>query len=77
MPEAPEKFTTAMTTWQEWQDAPWGRLRYSIAEANLLRHLDGLGGEPLRTLDLRTGAWSDGKPVLRYRMQPLIRPAAA
>ncbi|MEE1761369.1 hypothetical protein [Streptomyces sp. SP17KL33] len=42
MPEAPEEFDAAMATWQEWQDAPWGRLRYSIAEANLLRHLDDL-----------------------------------
>ncbi|WP_033951571.1 bifunctional 2-polyprenyl-6-hydroxyphenol methylase/3-demethylubiquinol 3-O-methyltransferase UbiG [Streptomyces sp. CNQ431] len=62
MPEAPEKFNTAMTTWQEWQDAPWGRLRYALAEANLLRHLDGLGGEPLRILDLAGG---DGGDAIR------------
>ncbi|MGO4759164.1 methyltransferase domain-containing protein, partial [Streptomyces sp. 2MCAF27] len=62
MPEVPEKFNTAMTTWQEWQDAPWGRLRYSIAEANLLRHLDGQGGEPLRVLDLAGG---DGGDAIR------------
>lgn len=62
MPEAAEKFNTAMTTWREWQDAPWGRLRYSIAEANLLRHLDGLGGEPLRVLDLAGG---DGGDAIR------------
>ncbi|MFI9064038.1 hypothetical protein ACIGQE_19470 [Streptomyces sp. NPDC053429] len=36
MAEAPEEFNTAMTAWQEWQDAPWGRLRYAIAEANLV-----------------------------------------
>lgn len=59
MPEAPEKFNTAMTTWQEWQDAPWGRLRYSIAEANLLRHLEGLGNGPLRILDLGGGDGGD------------------
>ncbi|MFE3414896.1 methyltransferase domain-containing protein [Streptomyces mirabilis] len=51
-----------MTTWQEWQDAPWGRLRYSIAEANLLRHLDGVGGESLRVLDLAGG---DGGDAIR------------
>ncbi|MGW0628558.1 class I SAM-dependent methyltransferase [Streptomyces sp. NPDC002758] len=62
MPEAPEKFNTAMTTWQEWQDAPWGRLRYTIAEANLARHLDGLGGGPLRILDLAGG---DGGDAMR------------
>jgi len=58
MPEAAEKFDTAMTAWQEWQDAPWGRLRYAIAEANLARHLDGDGG-PLRILDLAGGDGGD------------------
>ncbi|MEV0263859.1 methyltransferase domain-containing protein [Streptomyces sp. NPDC050617] len=62
MSEAPEKFDTAMTTWQEWQDAPWGRLRYSIAEANLLGHLGGPGGDPLRILDLAGG---DGGDAIR------------
>ncbi|MFE2877328.1 class I SAM-dependent methyltransferase [Streptomyces roseus] len=62
MPEAPGKFDTAMTTWQEWQDAPWGRLRYAIAEANLVRHLDGLGDGPLRVLDLAGG---DGGDAMR------------
>jgi S-adenosylmethionine-dependent methyltransferase len=62
MPEAPEKFDTATTTWQEYQDAPWGRLRYSIAEANLARHLDGLGDGPLRILDLAGG---DGGDAMR------------
>ncbi|WP_445526418.1 class I SAM-dependent methyltransferase [Streptomyces cyslabdanicus] len=62
MPEAPERFNTAMTTWQEWQDAPWGRLRYAIAEANLARHLDDLGGGPLRMLDLAGG---DGGDAMR------------
>ncbi|MGW5124431.1 class I SAM-dependent methyltransferase [Streptomyces sp. NPDC004069] len=62
MPEAPEKFNAAMTTWQEWQDAPWGRLRYAIAEANLARHLDDLGDGPLRILDLAGG---DGGDAMR------------
>ncbi|MGW1776508.1 class I SAM-dependent methyltransferase [Streptomyces sp. NPDC002104] len=63
MPEAPpEKFDAAMTTWQEWQDAPWGRLRYAIAEVNLARHLGGLGDGPLRVLDLAGG---DGGDALR------------
>ncbi|MGW3046324.1 methyltransferase domain-containing protein [Kitasatospora sp. NPDC001159] len=59
MAEAPEKFDTAMTAWQQWQDAPWGRLRYSIAEANLERHLSGLGSGPLRVLDLAGGDGGD------------------
>jgi S-adenosylmethionine-dependent methyltransferase len=62
VPEAPEKFNAAMKTWQEWQDAPWGRLRYVIAEANLLRHLDSLSGGPLRILDLAGG---DGGDAMR------------
>ncbi|MEE1738662.1 methyltransferase domain-containing protein [Streptomyces sp. BE147] len=62
MPVAPEKSDATMNTWQEWQDAPWGRLRYSIAEANLLRHLDAAGGEPLRILDLAGG---DGGDAMR------------
>lgn len=28
-----------MTAWQEWQESPWGRLRYALALANLRRHL--------------------------------------
>ncbi|WP_345577208.1 methyltransferase domain-containing protein [Streptomyces prasinosporus] len=59
MAEAPEKFDAAMTAWREWQDAPWGRLRHTIAEANLVRHLDGPGGGPLRILDLAGGDGGD------------------
>ncbi|WP_369143274.1 class I SAM-dependent methyltransferase [Streptomyces sp. R44] len=63
MAQDPEKFDSAMATWQEWQDAPWGRLRYTLAEANLVRHLDeGSGGGPLRILDLAGG---DGGDALR------------
>ncbi|MFF7644413.1 hypothetical protein [Streptomyces canus] len=58
MPEAAEKFDIAMAAWQEWQDAPWGRLRHAIAEANLARHLGGDGG-PLRILDLAGGDGGD------------------
>ncbi|MEU4063089.1 methyltransferase domain-containing protein [Streptomyces wedmorensis] len=58
-----EKFDTAMATWREWQEAPWGRLRYTLAEVNLMRHLDdGPGGGPLRILDLAGG---DGGDALR------------
>ncbi|UYQ66195.1 class I SAM-dependent methyltransferase [Streptomyces peucetius] len=61
MSVAPEKFDTAMTAWQEWQDAPWGRLRYAVAEANLARRLGDDGG-PLRILDLAGG---DGGDAIR------------
>ncbi|MGW3149260.1 methyltransferase domain-containing protein [Streptomyces sp. NPDC001177] len=59
MAETAEKFNTAMSTWQEWQDAPWGRLRYAIAEANLARHLDDLPRGPLRILDVAGGNGGD------------------
>ncbi|MFE7114395.1 class I SAM-dependent methyltransferase, partial [Streptomyces sp. NPDC057654] len=45
--------------WREWQEAPWGRLRYSVAEANLLGRLGGPGAEPLRILDLAGGDGGD------------------
>ncbi|MFI2736142.1 class I SAM-dependent methyltransferase [Streptomyces sp. NPDC018711] len=63
MAQDPEKFDTAMDTWQEWQEAPWGRLRYTLAEVNLMRHLDdGPGDAPLRILDLAGG---DGGDAMR------------
>ncbi|MFJ6350912.1 methyltransferase domain-containing protein [Streptomyces sp. NPDC092046] len=52
-----ETFDTAVPTWQEWQEAPWGRLRYAVAEADLARHLDG--DRPLRILDLGGGDGGD------------------
>lgn len=52
-----EKFDTAVPAWQEWQDAPWGRLRYAVAEADLARHLDR--DRPLRVLDLGGGDGGD------------------
>lgn len=51
-----------MSAWKEWQEAPWGRLRYAIAEANLVRHLHALADGPLRVLDLAGG---DGGDAIR------------
>ncbi|WP_203908009.1 methyltransferase domain-containing protein [Rhizocola hellebori] len=45
-------FGAAMAAWRQWQDAPWGRLRYTLAEHNLRRHLDG---RPLKVLDVAGG----------------------
>ncbi|MEU3653560.1 methyltransferase domain-containing protein [Streptomyces sp. NPDC032161] len=59
MPEAAEKFETAMSVWKDWQEAPWGRLRYAIAEANLARHCRELADGPLRVLDLAGGDGGD------------------
>ncbi|HEV2781852.1 MAG TPA: methyltransferase domain-containing protein [Actinophytocola sp.] len=39
-----------------WQDSPWGRLRHTVTEANLLRHLDPT---PRRVLDVAGGSGQD------------------
>lgn len=62
MPMEAEKFDGAMSAWRAWQEAPWGRLRYATAEANLARRLDEAGPAPLRILDLAGG---DGADALR------------
>jgi S-adenosylmethionine-dependent methyltransferase len=56
MRDASAPFDTAPTEWQQWQDSPWGRLRFTLAEANLARHLDG---GPVRVLDLAGGDGGD------------------
>ena len=50
-------FDEAISAWRQWQDAPWGRLRYAIAAANLARHLDEAlpGGAAGRVLDVAGG----------------------
>ena len=53
-------FEGAMASWREWQEQPWGRLRYRQAEANLARHL---GSVPLRVLDLAGGDGRDAIPL--------------
>ncbi|MEV5970515.1 methyltransferase domain-containing protein [Streptomyces sp. NPDC051921] len=58
-PGGPATFDTALAAWQDWQEAPWGRLRYAVAEACLARHLDELGAGPLRVLDLGGGDGGD------------------
>ncbi|WP_282693913.1 methyltransferase domain-containing protein [Streptomyces sp. CC208A] len=48
-----------MSVWKEWQQAPWERLRYALAEANLVRHCEALAEGPLRVLDLAGGDGGD------------------
>ncbi|WP_225728072.1 MULTISPECIES: bifunctional 2-polyprenyl-6-hydroxyphenol methylase/3-demethylubiquinol 3-O-methyltransferase UbiG [unclassified Nocardia] len=48
-----------LASWHAWQESPWGRLRYALAETNLLRHLPP---GPLRILDIGGG---DGGDALR------------
>ena len=60
MPTSSQTFDEHIPAWKEWQDAPWGRLRYKIAQANLLRHLPD---EPLRVLDVGGGNGLDSIPL--------------
>lgn len=55
-------FENSMASWRAQQEAPWGRLRYRQAEANLVRHL---GAEPLRVLDVAGGNGADAIPLAR------------
>jgi S-adenosylmethionine-dependent methyltransferase len=58
-------FDEAISAWRQWQDAPWGRLRYTIAAANLARHLDEAlpGGVPGKVLDVAGG---NGVEAVRF-----------
>jgi len=45
-------FDTHLSAFKDWQDGPWGRLRYTVVEANLRRHLSAA---PARVLDVAGG----------------------
>ncbi|MBA3308984.1 MAG: methyltransferase domain-containing protein [Nocardioidaceae bacterium] len=47
-------FDTHLAGWREWQQAPWGRLRYAVVTHVLDRHLRDLG-PGLRILDVGGG----------------------
>jgi S-adenosylmethionine-dependent methyltransferase len=58
----PEMFDDALATWQRWQESPWGRLRFTLAETNLNRHI----GPASKILDL---AGADGGDAIRLAAQ--------
>jgi S-adenosylmethionine-dependent methyltransferase len=58
-----DTFGAQLLAWRQWQDAPWGRLRYTLAEHNIGRHLDG---RPLRILDVAGG---NGVEAVRLAQQ--------
>ncbi len=62
MTHTPEMFEAALTTWREWQDSPWGRLRFTLAEVNLAKHIPPRS----RILDL---AGADGGDAIRLAAQ--------
>ncbi|MEZ4866774.1 MAG: methyltransferase domain-containing protein [Caldilineaceae bacterium] len=52
MSDIATSFNAGMALWQENQDAPWGRLRYTMVMANLADHL---GAVPQQILDMGGG----------------------
>jgi S-adenosylmethionine-dependent methyltransferase len=65
-------FDGALDAWRVWQDSPWGRLRYTLAEFNLQRRLAPLGDVPLRVLDLAGGDGGDALRLARLGHQVTI-----
>lgn len=51
-PTGPDLFDAKLSEFQQWQDSPWGRLRYAVAAANLAKHLPP---GPLSILDIGGG----------------------
>lgn len=62
MPTTTRTFDAHLGSFKENQNAPWGRLRYTIACANLQRHF---GGGALRVLDVGGGNGLDAVPLAR------------
>jgi S-adenosylmethionine-dependent methyltransferase len=68
-------FDTRLAAFQQWQSSPWGRLRYTVTEANLLRHLDDT---PRRVLDVAGGNGLDAvRLAARGHEVTLLDPAGA
>jgi S-adenosylmethionine-dependent methyltransferase len=68
-------FDTRLDAFQEWQASPWGRLRYLVTEANLLRHLDST---PQRVLDVAGGNGLDAlRLAARGHEVTVLDPAGA
>lgn len=55
-------FDNGFSQWQDYQQAPWGRLRYRVAQANLRHHLPV---PPARLLDLGGGNGLDTIPLVK------------
>lgn len=56
----PHAFDSHLQSWLDWQQAPWGRIRYGVAFNNLRRHL---APRPLRILDVGGGNAFDAIPL--------------
>jgi S-adenosylmethionine-dependent methyltransferase len=61
--------TDTTRQWREWQQSPWGRLRYTQASANLARHLPPA---PATVLDLGGGDGADALRLTRLGYQVTV-----
>lgn len=59
---AGSNFDNGFAQWQDYQQAPWGKLRYRVARANLRQHLPP---PPARILDLGGGNGLDSLPLVK------------
>ncbi len=59
---AGSNFDKGFAQWQAYQQAPWGKLRYRVAHANLRQHLPP---PPARILDLGGGNGLDSIPLVK------------
>ena len=57
-------FDSHLAQWQEYQQTPWGRVRYAVARETLERTCRALGPGPLRVLDVGGGDGGDALPLL-------------
>jgi len=55
-------FDKGFAQWQDYQEAPWGKLRYRVAQANLRQHLPL---PPAKILDLGGGNGLDAIPLVK------------
>lgn len=62
-------FDNGFAGWQDYQQAPWGRLRYRVALVNLQRHLPS---PPARILDLGGGNGLDTIPLVKLGYTAVI-----
>jgi S-adenosylmethionine-dependent methyltransferase len=68
-------FDSRLDAFRQWQESPWGRLRYILTEANLLRHLDPA---PQRVLDVAGGNGLDAvRLAARGHEVTVLDPAGA
>lgn len=56
-------FDGHMQQWRAWASAPWGRIRFAVVRHTLARQVAGLGGGPLRVLDVGGGDGRDSVPL--------------